>query len=145
MSDWISDVCSSDLLRVALVLHVGAVILVDRGTGRAIDTQAFVYGGLPAILAIVLHVVLRLRARDADPFVLPIATILTGLGMAEIYRIDIARNHLGWDASSTRQLAWSAIAIGGAILIVRSEEHTSELQSLMRISYAVFCLKKKKR
>src|SRR3546814_9982888 len=29
-------------------------------------------------------------------------------------------------------------------LIKRSEEHTSELQSLMRISYAVFCLKKKK-
>src|SRR3546814_3925591 len=35
--------------------------------------------------------------------------------------------------------------IGGSILISsRSEEHTSELQSLMRISYAVFCLKKKK-
>src|SRR3546814_9204837 len=31
-----------------------------------------------------------------------------------------------------------------AIRMVRSEEHTSELQSLMRISYAVFCLKKKK-
>src|SRR3546814_7802102 len=31
-----------------------------------------------------------------------------------------------------------------AILFARSEEHTSELQSLMRISYAVFCLKKKK-
>src|SRR3546814_7538930 len=30
------------------------------------------------------------------------------------------------------------------VLEVRSEEHTSELQSLMRISYAVFCLKKKK-
>src|SRR3546814_7928209 len=29
-------------------------------------------------------------------------------------------------------------------LFIRSEEHTSELQSLMRISYAVFCLKKKK-
>src|SRR3546814_10018232 len=29
-------------------------------------------------------------------------------------------------------------------LLVKSEEHTSELQSLMRISYAVFCLKKKK-
>src|SRR3546814_8189538 len=29
-------------------------------------------------------------------------------------------------------------------MLVRSEEHTSELQSLMRISYAVFCLKKKK-
>src|SRR3546814_3610176 len=32
---------------------------------------------------------------------------------------------------------------GTAAVIVRSEEHTSELQSLMRISYAVFCLKKK--
>src|SRR3546814_2640368 len=31
------------------------------------------------------------------------------------------------------------------ILVERSEEHTSELQSLMRITYAVFCLKKKKR
>src|SRR3546814_4945873 len=38
------------------------------------------------------------------------------------------------------------IAVGvtlGAVLGWRSEEHTSELQSLMRISYAVFCLKKK--
>src|SRR3546814_1059010 len=33
---------------------------------------------------------------------------------------------------------------GGAVVPRRSEEHTSELQSLMRISYAVFCLKKKK-
>src|SRR3546814_3500325 len=32
---------------------------------------------------------------------------------------------------------------GAAFGLVRSEEHTSELQSLMRISYAVFCLKKK--
>src|SRR3546814_5596754 len=31
----------------------------------------------------------------------------------------------------------------GSIFAIRSEEHTSELQSLMRISYAVFCLKKK--
>src|SRR3546814_6212504 len=35
-------------------------------------------------------------------------------------------------------------ARGQTILTGRSEEHTSELQSLMRISYAVFCLKKKK-
>src|SRR3546814_2604557 len=32
-----------------------------------------------------------------------------------------------------------------AAVVIRSEEHTSELQSLMRISYAVFCLKKKKK
>src|SRR3546814_7556933 len=36
------------------------------------------------------------------------------------------------------------IGIGIDRLKIRSEEHTSELQSLMRISYAVFCLKKKK-
>src|SRR3546814_3376504 len=35
--------------------------------------------------------------------------------------------------------------VGSAHLVDRSEEHTSELQSLMRNSYAVFCLKKKKR
>src|SRR3546814_3478906 len=37
-----------------------------------------------------------------------------------------------------------AIGSGGVFGKGRSEEHTSELQSLMRISYAVFCLKKKK-
>src|SRR3546814_5538756 len=35
--------------------------------------------------------------------------------------------------------------VGGGVARQRSEEHTSELQSLMRISYAVFCLKKKRR
>src|SRR3546814_3960589 len=42
---------------------------------------------------------------------------------------------------------WSSflfLATAAALLLARSEEHTSELQSLMRISYAVFCLKKKK-
>src|SRR3546814_7390243 len=34
---------------------------------------------------------------------------------------------------------------GECVVVNRSEEHTSELQSLMRISYAVFCLKKKKK
>src|SRR3546814_2364338 len=51
---------------------------------------------------------------------------------------------------------WSSLARGGSdgkgggilafrLNVQRSEEHTSELQSLMRISYAVFCLKKKKK
>src|SRR3546814_7587189 len=35
--------------------------------------------------------------------------------------------------------------VGGLAFVGRSEEHTSELQSLLRISYAVFCLKKKKK
>src|SRR3546814_6932181 len=48
---------------------------------------------------------------------------------------DLARS-LGW-----RHTRLDDVGQAGA---VRSEEHTSELQSLMRISYAVFCLKKKK-
>src|SRR3546814_5439418 len=42
------------------------------------------------------------------------------------------------------QGSWRRAQGLGAELPLRSEEHTSELQSLMRISYAVFCLKKKK-
>src|SRR3546814_5989215 len=42
-----------------------------------------------------------------------------------------------------RACAAAALPVSGSIGRPRSEEHTSELQSLMRISYAVFCLKKK--
>src|SRR3546814_5199352 len=42
-----------------------------------------------------------------------------------------------------RRIAIGREAVGGVGRLPRSEEHTSELQSLMRISYAVFCLKKK--
>src|SRR3546814_6160055 len=44
-------------------------------------------------------------------------------------------------------LKLAGLARGGknGVRLLRSEEHTSELQSLMRISYAVFCLKKKKK
>src|SRR3546814_8650484 len=44
------------------------------------------------------------------------------------------------DGSQTRSFCYISDMVEG----LRSEEHTSELQSLMRISYAVFCLKKKK-
>src|SRR3546814_7380819 len=54
----------------------------------------------------------------------------------------------GWMPCSGEQYTdhasnFSAWRKGNLNYIVRSEEHTSELQSLMRISYAVFCLKKK--
>src|SRR3546814_1103799 len=45
-------------------------------------------------------------------------------------------------ADEIHRTLWPRLAEGSALN--RSEEHTSELQSLMRISYAVFCLKKKK-
>src|SRR3546814_9513659 len=46
--------------------------------------------------------------------------------------------------SADRRAKWSR-SRSSAARSARSEEHTSELQSLMRISYAVFCLKKKKK
>src|SRR3546814_1081227 len=50
-------------------------------------------------------------------------------------------SHNGW-RRAVRRCANQTHQI---IILRRSEEHTSELQSLMRISYAVFCLKKKKK
>src|SRR3546814_10688192 len=46
---------------------------------------------------------------------------------------------------STMLFLLETISLHGVDALIRSEEHTSELQSLMRISYAVFCLKKKKK
>src|SRR3546814_6601718 len=46
---------------------------------------------------------------------------------------------------ATRELSAAIFLVGPNTRTMRSEEHTSELQSLMRISYAVFCLKKKKK
>src|SRR3546814_7591357 len=60
---------------------------------------------------------------------------------ATVYRFDIASNRL---TSVTNALSQTTTYKYDSSGRVRSEEHTSELQSLMRNSYAVFCLKKKK-
>src|SRR3546814_6932212 len=52
--------------------------------------------------------------------------------------------HPGEVVADEAFLEANGLALGARLDAVRSEEHTSELQSLMRISYAVFCLKKKK-
>jgi cell division protein FtsW (lipid II flippase) len=100
------------------VINASAIALVQLGVQDAIDWTFLVYcGGLTA-LVIALHILLRLRARSADPFVVPIATLLTGLGLAMIYRLDLYWERHGWDAFSTRQLAWAAIALVAGLLVV---------------------------
>src|SRR3546814_1358613 len=55
--------------------------------------------------------------------------------------------HVDWDRlnDGPMRLSVGAVNVESGNFHYRSEEHTSELQSLMRISYAVFCLKKKKK
>src|SRR3546814_2073092 len=70
-----------------------------------------------------------------------------------LFRSEKESNQLACRARHYRACCWPAPAKLSSYRIVlptylarnRSEEHTSELQSLMRISYAVFCLKKKKK
>jgi len=97
--------------------------LVDLGVTGEMNSQiAWWLGGL-AILVLGVHVVLRVTAPESDPFILPIAVVLNGLGIAQIHRLDLAEGYEGWDAGATRQIAWTAIAIGLAIatlIIVRN-------------------------
>src|SRR3546814_1284158 len=68
--------------------------------------------------------------------------------IARVFRLLIGGGHKG-DPDAVRALADMPVLAEAwrerARKLARSEEHTSELQSLMRISYAVFCLKKKKK
>src|SRR3546814_8815719 len=60
--------------------------------------------------------------------------------------LELQRRHGRGRLEALVQRGWAHVRRGGEFLDAqRSEEHTSELQSLMRISYAVFCLKKKRR
>src|SRR3546814_8753615 len=71
---------------------------------------------------------------------------LAGVGLAAAeHAHDVGMFEPGGDVGFVEELGANVVAAGGVGLKhFRSEEHTSELQSLMRISYAVFCLKKKK-
>src|SRR3546814_3454955 len=109
ISDWSSDVCSSDLAAIDRTIAALAVcsdkLRHRRVTlARSVATEAC------------------RRAANGAEFIARVAAE-TGIMLDVISPEEEAR----------------LAALG------RSEEHTSELQSLMRISYAVFCLKKKKK
>lgn len=111
------------LLLVACLVNAGAIVLVQLGALGRIDTQLVLLGAGLSVLVFGLHIAMRFVARDADPFLLPIATMLNGLGIAMIYRIDIANGDAGWESASVRQIVWSAIAIIAGlttILIIRN-------------------------
>src|SRR3546814_5241064 len=105
ISDWSSDVCSSDLKVVA---H----------NADALHRRC------------AAHIQKQVASGQA-----------TFVGIGD--RIDLAFHRPALPGQFRTGLQHISAAIAGVAIGTRSEEHTSELQSLMRISYAVFCLKKK--
>src|SRR3546814_9217316 len=119
ISDWSSDVCSSDLI---LPVEIGVIPALLGHESRA---------GCRSNHAS------RERPMHRRQFLSTAAALAAAASFPTIGK-----------ARSTSRLRLGVIGTGmrGQVLLeelVRSEEHTSELQSLMRISYAVFCLKNK--
>src|SRR3546814_10848723 len=83
---------------------------------------------------------------DAAPFLAVVAFCASSAAFSppEHPAIRSAASVSGKIAMVRVFICHSPCVIGARAVSRRSEEHTSELQSLMRISYAVFCLKKKK-
>ena len=106
------------LLIIACGINLGAVVLVQLGALGQIDTTLVLLGASLSGLVFAMHIVLRFVAREADPFILPIATLLNGLGIAMIYRIDIANEEAGWASAAVRQTVWSGLAIACAIAVI---------------------------
>src|SRR3546814_2119489 len=73
--------------------------------------------------------------------------LLTTIDEKERLAADLEAANAGLERREAERRETEAAVTGlrAELTHVRSEEHTSELQSLMRISYAVFCLKKKKK
>src|SRR3546814_5086662 len=117
ISDWSSDVCSSDL--IALVTLAGVFYTAPNFMPKAT---------LEAIPSFLPHkqINLGLDLRGGSYLLLQVDTATANKDRLQAQTNDVRK------ALLENKIAY------------RSEEHTSELQSLMRISYAVFCLKKKK-
>src|SRR3546814_986312 len=113
ISDWSSDVCSSDLLS-------------PRRSGR--NDYSIGQDGTRALVSRTARIVVSAMTLEAGSVAQETADWL--------FSISDGRGLPGIDG---------LVAVENYERSGRSEEHTSELQSLMRISYAVFCLKKKKK
>src|SRR3546814_5143421 len=124
ISDWMSDVCSSDLLNFCrLDTHSVAA-------GKSLEMQP--HG--------------RRERRIDDRKTQSASGSLRPRGPGERlqHRLAHAVRQAGARVLHTKTRTIRIHHHLAACRAIRSEEHTSELQSLMRISYAVFCLKKKK-
>src|SRR3546814_7329458 len=133
ISDWSSDVCSSDLGASAA------------GGGAFLASSALLSLPDPETSDSTPNTIAPARAAPTTIFLLSHWTVLSegmrfGRSAAGVRSISLTSG-----VASTSTLLSDTSVLRRALDSFRSEEHTSELQSLMRISYAVFCLKKKKK
>jgi cell division protein FtsW (lipid II flippase) len=116
---------------VELLLLVGAVgvvmlayVNVEIGANDSLPPNLLWQGAGLLVIAVAFHLVLRWRASYADPLLLPIATLLNGLGIVMLHRIDIARGTAFADGLALRQLTWSALAVAiAAAVIILLRDH----------------------
>src|SRR3546814_1578168 len=134
ISDWSSDVCSSDLILRVLGIEALATYLVKeiqdvyRLQGVTINDKH--------IEVIVRQMLQKVEISDPAETTFLIGEVVDKIEFEQVNAK--ARSEGLKEATATPVLQGITKAS-----LQRSEEHTSELQSLMRISYAVFCLKKK--
>ena len=106
------------LLVFAWGLGVLGTVQISWAIGEEPDSRLWITTGVVGVLAILMHVVVRWKARYADPFLLPVATLLTVLGLVMIYRLDVAaakRAELNDNPPPTpdvySQLTWFTVAV----------------------------------
>src|SRR3546814_8141149 len=132
ISDWSSDVCSSDLAtKWAENLVAGIEASKHTTLARFLFALGIMHIGESTAKTLAAWLG-RLDVVRGTPA--PVLRVLPDVGA------EVATSIAGFFAQSGNQQVVDALLAAG---ITRSEEHTSDLQSLMRTSYAVFCLKKK--
>lgn len=101
------------LIVLALLVGVGAYAAVGLGVEGTVPADTVGYGGWLALLIVASHVVVRLTAPYADPVLLPVVAALNGIGLAMIYRIDLAKLAENEDANTLArdQLVWMTIGV----------------------------------
>jgi cell division protein FtsW (lipid II flippase) len=107
------------LVLFALGVNAFEIAQIQLSVLDEINGDFFTYWAPVAIAALILHLILRFRARNADSLILPLGVLLNGLGVAMIYRLDLAKIAEGaTDLFAFRQVIWTVVAIAAAAAVV---------------------------
>ena len=126
------------LLFFAAGLNAFEIAQIQLSILEKMTTDLFTYWLPPVVFAFVLHLILRRRASEADPLILPIAVVLNGLGIAMIYRLDLATIASGGaELFAFRQVMWTALAMAIAAMVILFIPSQLFLRRYVYVSMAV--------